>query len=156
MSLIHDKLHYHSSLNGVMFKEYVEDLVKIIFNTYKYNNDNIELELKIDNIYTDINLVASIGLIINELISNSYKYAFPDNRKGKIYLRIYKLNENTFEVLIGDDGVGLPKEFNFKDANTLGLQVVGSVVAQHNGKLEIINDKGTEYKITFDQEEQVY
>ena len=153
MSLIHDKLHYHSSLGGVMFKEYVEDLVNIIFNTYEYNNENLKLEIKIDDVHPDTDLIISIGLIINEIITNSIKYAFPENRSGKIYLHIVKINDKKFEIILGDDGVGIPEGLNFQNTTTLGLQVVNSLVTQHNGKIEICNKKGTEYKFIFEDEE---
>ncbi len=154
MSLIHDKLHYHSSLGGVMFKEYVEDLVKIIFDTYNVEKGHVKLDMSVENVFADINLIASIGLIINEIVTNSFKYAFPEERKGTIYIHIKKLTERKFEMIIGDDGIGFPEGLNIKDSNTLGLQVVQSLVSQHNGSFEMCSKKGTEIKFVFEEEEE--
>ncbi len=149
MSLIHDKLYHHSSLDGVMFKEYVEDLITMLMKTYQLKPDLVKLELDIDNIKPDMSLIASVGLIINEIVTNSLKYAFPENRKGKIYLRIKKTDANTFDMILGDDGIGLPDGFDVLDSDTLGLQLVDSLISQHEGNLEIIRQNGIEYKMRF-------
>jgi two-component sensor histidine kinase len=88
------------------------------------------------------------GLIINELLSNALKYAFPNNREGFIFV-ILKKESNFVKISIGDNGVGLPESLDLRNTDTLGLQLVNTLVEQIDGEMEVFNNKGTEYRITF-------
>jgi two-component sensor histidine kinase len=95
-----------------------------------------------------LDITISLALIINELASNSLKYAFPDNRKGELYISLKQESESKFILVLKDDGVGFSKEINFNNSATLGLRLVKILVEQLGGTIIVNNSKGTEYIIT--------
>ena len=90
-----------------------------------------------------------LGLIINELVSNALKYAFPDGTEGELSISLKKSEKNSYELIIRDTGIGLPKDFDLKKAESLGLLIVNSLVGQVHGNLEVSNKDGAEFKIVF-------
>ena len=89
------------------------------------------------------------GLILNELITNAIKYAFPDERAGKIQIEFNEISEDIYVLTVADDGIGLPDDFNIDQTESLGMQLVTSLVKQLNGNLEISGDNGTAFTILF-------
>ena len=100
------------------------------------------------NVHLNINQAIPCGLIINELISNSLKYAFPDNRNGEIFVKLYSRDDN-FYLEIGDTGKGFPKDLDFKKTESLGLQIVTTLVDQLNGYIKMVKKLGTVFSIRF-------
>jgi PAS domain S-box-containing protein len=159
MALIHEKLYQSESLSRLNLKEYVQQLVNNLVNSYRQNIYSIESKIEIAEIYFGADIAIPLGLIINELVSNSLKYAFPEGRKGFIYISIKKEDSNKYKMVVGDNGIGLPQNFDFENTDTLGLQLVSSLVSQLNGEIELngssLNDRvelgetGTEYNIIF-------
>jgi two-component sensor histidine kinase len=90
-----------------------------------------------------------LGLIITELITNSYKYAFPDNRRGKIMIDLSCLDNDNFVLTVRDNGIGIPQDFDINKANSFGMKIVSSLVGQIGGDLEIIRDAGATFVIRF-------
>jgi len=147
MAIIHEKLYQSSSLTYINFKEYIEKLILDIFYSYGITTGTIESVLNIKDIHLNIDTAIPLGLIINELVTNSVKYAFP-KCKGKITLKLVS-NQDQIELTIADNGIGIPEDIDLENSKTLGLQLVQNLVNQLEGKLELDVNHGTEFKITF-------
>ena len=152
MAMIHDKLYMSEDLTKINFVEYIKSLVTNLF--YSYNIDEIiKPKLEIDMISLNMETAVPCGLIISELVSNCLKYAFPDGMIGEIYVSLRSVKDN-YELIISDDGVGLPEEFDINNTKTLGLMLVNSLTEQIDGKISINRDNGTRYRIIF--KESIY
>jgi two-component sensor histidine kinase len=149
MALIHENLYQSKSLENINFTEYITYLVDNLFISYNISEEVIVLKTDIaDNMKLSINQAISCGLILNELVSNALKYAFPDGRKGKIFIGL-SLKNNGFELIFADNGIGIPKDIDIKNANTLGLSLVNALINQLKGNIEIKRQNGTKFIITF-------
>jgi two-component sensor histidine kinase/PAS domain-containing protein len=149
MALIHEKLYQSSDLAHIDFGEYVEGLVNSLIQTYRIRSSQVAVKVMADRTTLDLDAAIPCGLIINELVTNSLKYAFPDERPGTITV-IFKRNaEDQFTLVVSDDGIGLPAGFDPKTANSLGLKVVSSLARQISGALEIDCAKGTRFELCF-------
>ena len=148
MSLIHERLHQSENLAEIDFKDYVQKLVHNLLHSYGINVDDIKININVDNVVLDIDTAIPSGLIINELVSNSLKHAFPNDQEKEIYINLYSENGKII-LVIGDNGIGLPNDLNIQKIESLGLSLVKNLVNQLNGKLEFRNDNGAEFKIIF-------
>ncbi|CAG0969121.1 putative sensor histidine kinase pdtaS [Methanosarcinales archaeon] len=150
MSLVHEKLYQSKDLAKIEFNEYINDLAANLFQSYAANSGNIKLNMNIENIQMDIDFAIPCGLIINELVTNSLKYAFPEDRKGEIRIVLRKTDKEMFELVIGDNGIGLPKDMDFKKTDSLGLHLV-TILAENqlHGEINLIRNMGTEFQIKF-------
>lgn len=149
MSLIHEKLYRTDNLNSIDFGQYIHQLSSGILQTYNTNSGKINLKLNIKDIFLNIDLGIPCGLIINELMTNSLKYAFPKKREGHIYITFNKDTVNGYILNYKDDGIGFPKNFDISKSKTLGLILVKTLTQQLHGNLKINNTSGIEYTITF-------
>jgi signal transduction histidine kinase len=157
MGLIHEKLYQSKDFLRINLDEYVRDLINYLFNSYDLGAQQIASNIKIGEIFINIDKAIPLGLIMNELISNTLKHAFSngtDSQKKKqenaeVNILINNSRANEYFLVVKDNGSGLPKNFNIEDSQTLGLQLVNTLVDQINGKIEVFNNKGTEFKITF-------
>ena len=147
MAMVHEKLFQSSNFNDFNFKQYVEKLVHEIFYSYGIENGNIKVQLNIEDININIDTAMPIGLIINELITNIVKYAFPQ-LEGTITIKLKSLPQQ-MELTITDDGIGLPEDIDIENPETLGLQLVNILLSQIDGEIELDRNHGTEFKITF-------
>jgi len=114
--------------------------------------DTDKISLKIDENDVSLGLDSDIicGLIINELVTNSLKYAFQGDMEGEISIRIERIGEEEVEIRVGDNGVGMPDNFDIKNSDTLGLQIVTALAEQQlNGKVGLVCENGTQYRIRF-------
>ena len=151
MSLVHEKLYQSKTLSHIDFKEYIQNLTSYIFNSYK-NNSHIRTIVDSEDVKLNIDTAVPCGLIINEVVSNSMKYAFPENykiEKPRITVSLKKIEDLKYELSISDNGVGLPQDFEKRTTKSLGFQLINSLVGQIEGTLQIKNSVGTEYKIIF-------
>ena len=154
MALIHEKLYHSKDLSHINFSEYIHELVSSLLVSFRYNSNNIDLDINIEDVKINVDLALNLGLIINELISNTFKYAFPDGvsrNGGKCELQI-KLNSSSsdkLELIIKDNGIGLPSSFDIQNTTTLGMEIVTALVDQHKGTIELNNECGTEYHMIF-------
>lgn len=155
MSVIHETLYKSNNFASINFSDYLMGLTSDIISTYK-SNPNLKLEVvaELSNLKLNIRQAIPCGLIVNEIITNAVKYAFSDRSSGEIYLKI-NTDNNIVYFEIGDNGIGLPPGFNVEEADSLGLQLVHSLVEQLEGTLEIENLTGTLFKITFPLVEEV-
>jgi len=149
MALIHEKLYQSQDISRVNFAEYISNLAANLFRSYELVTTAINPIINVENIFLEIDVAVPCGLIINELVSNSLKYAFPDRRKGEIQIHLYFFNEHEIKLIVSDNGIGLPKDLDFKNTETLGLQLVSNLVEQLEGTIEVNGHSGTEFRIKF-------
>jgi PAS domain S-box-containing protein len=146
IALIHEKLYHSQNISKINLQDYVQSMVSDLFYSFGTDEKFIDAELDVDDVSMGLETAIPCGLIINELVSNSLKYAFPDD-KGKIKVELHLLNGDEYLLKVSDDGVGLPADFEMENTETLGLQIVDNLVKQIEGKLEI--SKPSEFKIMF-------
>jgi len=151
MALIHEKLYQSKNLAQTDFAEYIRDLTAHLFESYRVSSDTISLRMRLKSAPIGIDTAIPCGLIINELISNSLRHAFPKGRRGEIRIDLHPDREDTFILVIRDNGVGFPEDLDFRNTESLGLQLVTSLIKQLNGTIELDKNAGTTFKITFPQ-----
>ena len=151
MSFIHESLYQTTDFSKINFSEYITSLSKNLVHSYGIYDDLVDLKLSLDNISLNLDTSIPCGLILNELISNSLKYAFKEKKKGVINIQLFEKNKNV-HLIVQDNGVGLPEEINYENTDSLGLQLVITLVEQINGTIKLENNKGAKYTITFKKE----
>jgi len=147
MALIHDKLYRSESLSGIYFPGYVRDLMGDLINTYAPDK-HIALNMNIDPVSFDLDTSIPLGLILNELVSNSLKHAFPDGEGGAIAINLHSRNASV-EMAVSDTGIGFPEDLDFMDTKSMGMQLVVILVDQLEGTIDLKRSNGTEFIITF-------
>ena len=148
MALIHKNLYQHDDLSGIKVNPYFNDLIKAISGTYVSRNRNIETKIEAEDILLDIDTAVPIGLIVNELVSNAFKYAFPDNAEGEIVISL-KESDDLIHLSVTDNGVGIPADLDMEKLSSLGLRIVRILTNQLEGDLSIVRNGGTEFRFTF-------
>ncbi|NQT62810.1 MAG: PAS domain S-box protein [Candidatus Marinimicrobia bacterium] len=149
MSMVHDLLYRSRSLADIMLDTYLQELVNRLILAFKTTLGEITLECSSESIPINIQTAIPLGLVINEIISNALKYAFPDHRDGKIIVLTKRLGEDGLAIEIGDNGVGLNRGVELSSAETLGLQIIRDIVdLQLFGKLKTSSKGGVKYFIT--------
>jgi two-component sensor histidine kinase/HAMP domain-containing protein len=151
MALIHEKLYNSKDLTRIDFVEYVRSLVSHLFNSYHLVLSKIKLKIEVKNLSLNIDAAIYCGLIINELVSNSLKYAFLENQSGVITIELDQQGLQEYVLCVRDNGVGLPENLSLQNLNSLGLQLVNNLTEQLNGKIEYFNDGGALFRILFRQ-----
>ena len=147
MAMIHEMLYQSNNLYSIEFSGYIRNLVQDLL--YSYGTNNIRFAINIEQIFLNIETAIPCGLIISELVSNSLKYAFPDNNVGEIFVNLRSHGEE-FELIISDNGIGFPEDLNFKDIqSSLGLQLVNMLINQLDGSIKLDRTQGTMFKIKF-------
>lgn len=152
MALIHEKMYQSKDLARIDFSAYVNNLVTYLFRVFGVDSDEVSFKVSIRGIFLDIDRAIPCGLIINELVSNSLKHAFPGKASGKnIGIGLARARKKSHYVLtVFDNGVGFPGHLDHKDTKTLGLQLVNTLSEQLNGKLELRRKKDkTEFRVVF-------
>jgi len=149
MALIHEKLYQSKNLSEIDFKEYTQDLLDDLFRTYGVVSEVVIPIINIDDIFLNVNTAIPCALIINELVSNSLKHAFPDGRKGEINIDLHLDTDNKFKLIVSDNGVGLQDDIDFRNTKSLGLQLVNNLVNQLEGSIEYYGKGGATFEITF-------
>lgn len=147
MALIHQKL-YQNEQGLINFDEYINQLVKELSMIYNLNQD-VKTQINSKGIKFDVDTAIPLGLIINEIITNSYKYAFNKTKENNLSVSITKEKENNYKLVIQDDGPGLSKDFDIKKTKSLGLRLVNRLVKQLHGKLKQTNTIGAKFEIYF-------
>ncbi len=160
MALIHEELHKSEGLDTLNFSPYIEELAENLFQTYRLGNANISLNMDLEeNIFFDMDTAVPLGIIINELVSNSLKHAFSGRDNGEIRIKLHReekgecKNEGcrsaSFTLTVSDNGIGMPEDLDIEDLDTLGFQLVISLVDQLDGEFELKRNNGTEFTIRF-------
>jgi two-component sensor histidine kinase len=153
MALIHEKLYQSNDLAKIDFSTYLHSLVSFLAQTYQVRTDCIEIQVETEKILLDLDTAIPCGLIVNELVSNSLKYAFPNGQPGKIRVSCSHYNDRQYSLVVWDNGVGLPPDFNISQSTSLGLKLVNSLINQIDGSLNLERTKGARYEILFSKPE---
>jgi len=149
ISLVHEHLYSSPDSSTICFRTYALKLVHGLFKAYGVSDGRIRLVVDGESVALGIDMAVPCGLILNELVSNALKYAFPAGCEGEIALSISRAGDNVMELLVTDNGVGLPEDFDFRLAGTLGLQIVAALSEQLNGSLRLYNSHGTVFRLSF-------
>ncbi|MDP1552496.1 MAG: PAS domain S-box protein [Methanobacteriaceae archaeon] len=148
MAMIHDKLYKSQDLDSINIKNYLKEYISDIFSLYEVDRNIINYQMDVEDLNLGIDTAIPLGLVINELLINIIKYAFPKGQKGNINIE-FNLKDNIYTLIISDDGVGLPDNINPNNTETLGLQMANSLISQLEGTMEFSKDNGTKFKIIF-------
>ena len=142
MALIHQKLYQQDNLTGVSMQEYLTDLISSIQQTFKNNNQIVQTTIECDPLKLDVDTAIPLGLIINELITNCYKYAFIDKKEGNIIIRLRE-EKNHLLLEVKDDGNGLPADFDVNKTRSFGMKLIQSLAAKLEATLDVYTNNGT-------------
>jgi PAS domain S-box-containing protein len=172
MALIHEELYKGKGAENLDFAAYLRKLTADLFSSYNLGN-NINLKLDVEQVYFGMDTAIPLGIIVNELVSNALKHAFPAGRKGEIHIDLCKkesfaskcgisgpgpncMEKNNFHYMltVTDDGKGIPEEIECQDADSLGLQLINILVEQIDGCIELRRDQGTKFIIWFNSIEK--
>jgi PAS domain S-box-containing protein len=149
MAYIHESLYQTKDFLHINFGEYIINLVKNLFYSYDANQQKIKANFDVDTIFLNLDTSIPCGLIINELVSNAFKYAFADNSQGFITVKVKKLENNKIKMIVADNGKGIPHHIDYKNTESLGLQLVNILAEQINGTITLNKTNGTIFEIIF-------
>jgi two-component sensor histidine kinase len=149
MALVHEKLYQTRDYININLKEYIEDLARQLLRTYEKKESDMGLRLSIDDIYLNIDTTIPLGLVVNELVTNSLKYAFQDVERPEIGISINQ-NNGHMTMVYSDNGSGLPENVDPLNSQTLGLQIVNMLMLQLKGTLELDREKRSEFTLKID------
>jgi two-component sensor histidine kinase len=161
MALIHEKLYRSNDLARIDFGEYVRNLAAFLVRSYRANAGLVALTVNAQDIHLGIDAAVPCGLIINELVSNALKHAFPpardsspdgdtsDGTENQIRIELCCDQDNHLTLVVADNGVGFPKDLDFRNTQSLGMQLVNTLVNQLGGVVELVSQSGTQFNITF-------
>ncbi len=163
MALIHEELYKGGEFETLNFSPYIQELAENLFETYSLGKANIILSMDLEeNLFFDMDTAVPLGMIVNELVSNSLKHAFIGRDRGEIRIKLYREEESTelesencesintsFTLTISDNGVGIPEYLDIENLDSLGMQLVTSLVDQLDGEIELKRNNGTELIIRF-------
>jgi len=149
MALIHEALYRSEHAGAIDFSIYVRDLADQLISSYDVQSGRVALQLHLNNVLLDVNKAIPCGLILNELISNALKHAFPGGRTGVIRVEMDASASRQVTIIVRDDGVGVPVDLDHRDAQTLGLQLVYTLIEQLEGTIELERREGTTFTLTF-------
>lgn len=148
IALIHEKLYQSKDLVSLDLADYIKDLTDHLFHSYSVEEENVKLILNVEDVFLGMDTAVPLGIIINELTSNALQHAFEDGVKGEIEIDFFK-RENIFELAISNTGKHFPEDIDFKNTESLGLQLVTNLVSQIEGEVELDTTDRTTFRITF-------
>jgi PAS domain S-box-containing protein len=147
MALIHERLYQSKDFTRIDVADYVQNLTNHLFITYGISRDDIKLKINIKDIFLDINTAIPCALIINEIVSNSLKHAFPNGKKGEIKISMHPLSKDEVELVVGDNGVGIPEDANLRNTKSLGLYLVSMLAEdQLHGEIKLDKTEGIAFR----------
>jgi len=149
MAMVHEKIYQSDDLSNINYRDYLEQFVAYLFESYMPKN--IKTDIDADDVMLSIDTAVPLGIIVNELITNSLKYAFPGNRTGTIFAKLQSKGSKV-ELIVGDDGVGLPSSILHGERTTLGLELVNALIQQLDAEMEVSTDEGTRFTILVENE----
>ncbi len=149
IALVHEKLYQTKNFSAIDFDGYLESLIDHLLRSYVVDPGKIALEIDTEDVVLGIDDAIPCGLIVNELVSNSLKYAFPDDQRGKITVRFENGDNKSIVLTVADNGVGLPAGLDASATETLGLQLVTILTRQLRGTIELDREGGTKFTIKF-------
>ena len=151
MALIHEKLYKSVNLDRINFGEYLEQLIEHLLESYCGIYDRVKFVPEIDPIFLNIETAHPCGLIVNELVSNVFKHAFPDGMTGEVELKLSQNSEGLITLTVKDNGIGFPEDIDFQNVESLGMELICTLTTQLEGNLELIRGNGTTFNLTFSE-----
>ncbi len=151
MALIHEKLYRSQTIGQINLEDYIQDLANNLFDSYNVSEDCIQLHINVEPIFLNIETATPCGLIINELVSNSLKHAFLDEREGIVSINCHQQSDGQIHLVISDNGIGFPEALDFQDTESMGFQVVCTLIEQLEGTIELQRTPGTAFSIQFSE-----
>lgn len=148
MALVHEELYKSEDMESIDFSDYIIKLVNDLSRSYIMDNGKINVKVHIDSVFLDMDVAIPLGMIVNELVSNSLKHAFRSGDKGDILIDL-SFDGEKFTLVVCDNGAGFPEDVNFRETESLGLQLVTTLVDQIDGTIELERTEGTRFRITF-------
>ncbi|MGD1872147.1 MAG: PAS domain S-box protein [Mastigocoleus sp.] len=149
MALIHEQLYQSNDISQIDFGEYIRSLTNNLFRCYGINEKKINIHIETNNVQLNLDNAIPCGLIINELVSNSLKYAFPNDNKGEINITIESDIDKNIVLNVNDDGIGISNDMEWEKSNSLGLKIVRSLSRQLKGEISLNCLQGTDFKVIF-------
>jgi PAS domain S-box-containing protein len=149
MSLVHEKLYMSENLGRIDCHEYVRSLTNYLSQIYCIDPNIIKFRFNIDEVFFGIETATPFGLLVNELVSNALKHAFPEGKEGAITINLHKDGEGDYALVVSDDGIGIPDHIDFRNTETLGLQLVSTLADQLDAAIELHRSGGTSFEINF-------
>lgn len=150
MALIHEKLYQSGDLIHIDFGKYIKNLADSLIRSYGVNPEKVPIRVNAEDIMLEIDSAIPCGLLVNELVSNSLKHAFPEGEQGEITIVFRATGEDEIELSVSDNGVGAPEHLDFRNAESFGLRLVAILAEdQLQGKIKLNRDQGTEFSVTF-------
>nr|WP_281357471.1 PAS domain S-box protein [Brasilonema bromeliae] len=149
MALIHERLYRSHDLARVDFAEYVRRLADDLYHAYKLSDDEVRLELDVEVPPLPIDVAIPCGLLLNELMSNCFKHAFPDSMEGRVRVSLRPDGPDAIVLVVADDGVGLPPDFDFRAATSFGLQLVNTLAEQLGAEIDSPRGDGARFVVRF-------
>jgi two-component sensor histidine kinase len=147
MALVHEELYRSQDMESIDFSDYLMKLVKELSYSYVIEKDSIKIKTDVETVFLDMDTAIPLGMVVNELISNSFKHAFSPGEKGEICVKLSLENEK-LTLIVRDNGSGFPEHINFKETDSLGLQLVTTLIKQLGGTIGLERDGGTRFRIT--------
>jgi PAS domain S-box-containing protein len=154
MSLIHEQLYRSNDFAKIDFSEYIQQLVRSLIRSHGVDVGRIEFSIDVRNVSLPMELAIPCGLVVNEIVTNALKYAFPDRvkTKGRIEIKMAPASQGWVELTIGDNGIGLPKKLDVAKTESLGLHLVHLLIEEQlQGKIEVSRERGTRFRILFNR-----
>ncbi|MBD2484542.1 PAS domain S-box protein [Planktothrix sp. FACHB-1365] len=151
MALIHEKLYRSTNLEKISFGDYLEDLIDNLFESYNIQDSRVQFELDIEPVGLNIETAQPCGLIVNELVSNTLKHAFPNGRAGIVYLGLHQNEEDKISVTVRDNGIGFPEGVDFRNVESLGMELVCTLTDQLEGTITLDRENGTQFTVSFSE-----
>jgi len=149
MALLHETLYQSNNLSRIDFPEYIRQLAVHLFQSYGVASDRVHLQTDLDKLYLNLDAAVPCGLIINELVSNSLKYAFPQGREGEVRIELREQTDQMARLTVADNGIGLPDNINLETVRSLGLRLVRTLAEQLGAKIEVKSNAGTAVQLVF-------
>jgi len=149
MALVHEKLYQSEDLASIDLNEYITHLASALFRSYGADTGSVALKIDVADVVFGVDTAIPCGLIINELVSNSLKYAFPDGKEGEIKIALRFTDGDEITLTVSDNGVSIPDELDLTNTGSLGLKLVHILTDQIRGRLEVDRSEGTTFRIRF-------
>ena len=149
MALIHERLYQSKDFTRIDFAYYIRSLTVYLFHSYRVDSNLVRLKTDVRDVHLDINRAIPCGLIVNELVSNSLKHAFPGGREGEIFIKFYFNKQGKIILVVRDNGIGFPEDIDFRSTESFGMQVVNDLTEQLRGTIELDRKGGTTFKVVF-------
>ncbi|MGA2702822.1 MAG: histidine kinase dimerization/phosphoacceptor domain -containing protein [Isosphaeraceae bacterium] len=150
MALVHENLYRAGNFARISMATHIQNLCAHLTRAYGMNSRRVELAIRIGNVQLDLDRAVSCGLIVNELVSNALKHAFPDGRPGRVCVELHPFGDKQQVLVVGDNGIGLRPDLDPRRSDSLGLQLVDDLTQQLHGTIVVNRDGGTTFTITFE------